>query len=241
VSGGLEGIPGGSPVELLPVGQRLWLATCNVPLDVYGPGPLENRLRDIDWVGQIAIAHERVVEHFAALPGVTVVPMKLFTMFSSPERATADITARAASIRATVKRIQGSEEWGVRIVRSPSVTAPAGAATDAKPVSGAAFLAAKKQKRDDARDARVAAAEAALDAYDALSKLAKGAVRREDPPPAGATPPLLDAAFLVPFDRRDAFGDAAKRQADDCAKAGAQLTLSGPWPAYSFIQPADTR
>jgi hypothetical protein len=108
-------------------------------------------------------------------------------------------------------------------------------------VSGAAFLAAKKQKRDDAQQARIAAAEAAVEAYERLAAIAKAAKRREDAPAVGATPPLLDAAFLVAASRRAKFTNAARREADACARAGAQLTLSGPWPAYNFIQSDEAR
>ena len=58
---------------------------------------------------------------------------------------------------------------------------------------------------------------------------------------AGVTPPLLDAAFLVPAARRTRFTNAARREAEACARAGAQLTISGPWPAYNFIQPDEAR
>jgi hypothetical protein len=50
------------------------------------------------------------------------------------------------------------------------------------------------------------------------------------------SPPLLDAAFLVPAGRRARFTSMARRLAGGSAKTGAQMTLTGPWPAYNFIQ-----
>ena len=105
-----------------------------------------------------------------------------------------------------------------------------------KPVaSGTAFLAAKRRARDEVRDARIAAAEAARQAYDRLAKLAKDARLREDAPPDGAVKPLVDAAFLVPGTRRARFTQLARREAEACARAGARMTLTGPWPAYHFV------
>ena len=228
------GLAGGTPPQLLQGSPGLWLVASQVPLDTYGPGKLEPALADMDWVGRTAMAHEAVVEFFASRAGVTVVPMKLFTMFSTPHRALADIAERRRTIEATMRRIAGTEEWGIRVLRSPS-----GAAIPSQPAaarSGAAYLAAKKQKRDDAQQVWVAAAEAAATAFARLSSLAKASKRRDDTPPAGATPPLLDAAFLVSLSHRDRFRNAARREADACARAGAQLTLTGPWPAYNFIQ-----
>ena len=229
------GLAGGTPPQLLQGPPGLWLVSSQVPLDVYGPGKLEPALKDMDWVGRTAMAHEAVVEFFATRSGTTVVPMKLFTMFSTPDRALADIAERRRTIESAMRRIAGAEEWGIRVLRAQGVGRTSGGPPSV-PQSGAAYLAGKKQKRDDAQQARIAAAEAAITAFDRLSSLAKASKRRDDVPPAGATPPLLDAAFLVPSSRRDRFRSAARREAEACARAGAQLTLTGPWPAYNFIQ-----
>src|ERR671910_2168230 len=81
------GVAGGTRPSIAPLAQSLWLVVADVPLAVFGQEPLEAALRDIEWVGNIAVSHEAVVEHFARQPRVTVVPMKLFTMFSSLDRA----------------------------------------------------------------------------------------------------------------------------------------------------------
>ena len=229
------GVPDATPPEIIAVSPSLWLVAASVPLDIYGSDPLEALLSDLESVGRIAVAHEAVVEYFAMRRELTVIPMKLFTMFSTQERAVKDIAARRKSIEAAMKRIEGAEEWGIRISRTaPPATsraARAGAAT-----SGAAFLAAKKQARDDVRNAHLAAAAAAVAAFDRLAGIARDARRRDDPPASGATTPLLDAALLVASKDRDTFTEAARREAEACARAGAQMTLTGPWPAYNFVQ-----
>lgn len=209
------------------------MVVAEVPTDTYaGPG-LEQALADLDRVGRIALAHEAVVEHFARQSTLTVIPLKLFTMFSSRQKAAADISARRTAIERTMKRIAGAEEWGVRVFRadrSAALTPPPAAPA----ASGAAFLAAKKQARDLARTARLAAAEAATHVFNQLSDIARDAHQRVDAPATAATPPLLDAAFLVPCEKRAAFQKAAQREAEACERAGAELTLTGPWPAYHF-------
>jgi hypothetical protein len=114
------GVPLGSAPTLLDLHQSLWLVTSDVPLDVYGPEKLEPRLRDLDWVASVAVAHEAVTEFFARMRGTTVVPMKLLTMFSSADKAAADVGARRAAIRQTMRHIAGCEEWGIRITRLPA-------------------------------------------------------------------------------------------------------------------------
>jgi hypothetical protein len=120
-------------------------------------------------------------------------------------------------------------------------TAPASKPAAARAATGAAFLAAKKQARDDARLAKLAAVDVAAGAFEHLASMARDARRRDDTPAAGASPPLLDAAFLVPASSRARFKSAAKREAGRCAEAGAQMTLSGPWPAYNFVQGDESR
>jgi hypothetical protein len=228
------GLPDATPARLLEAGSSLWLSCASVPLSVYGSGVLDAALRDLNWVGDIAVAHEAVVEYFAQQKHVTVLPMKLFTMFSSDARAIEEMRSRRREILAVVKRIAGCEEWGVRITRSAPAAGPAEGQT-MRAASGAAFLAAKKQARDAAREQARASAESANTAYATLAAIARDARRRDDAP-EGAAPPLLDAAFLVPAERRTRFKSAARRLAAAGSDAGTEVTVTGPWPAYNFVQ-----
>ncbi len=234
----LARVPAGLPDGTRPAAQKLsaslWLITADVPLYSYGPPRLESRLRDLDWVSRVALAHEAVVEHFSRARGAVVVPMKLFTMFSSIDKAVADVAARQAAIERAMRYIAGSDEWGVRITRRPGVAAKA-SGKGASPASGAAFLAAKKEARDAVARIRESSLAAAGTAFDRLSRHAKDAQqrpRREEP---GSNPPILEAAFLVASRSRARFKAEAKRQAALCGSAGAEMTLTGPWPAYNFV------
>jgi gas vesicle protein GvpL/GvpF len=230
-----RGIPGAGRPALRAAGRSLWVVIADVPLDAYGEAPLQIALRDMKRVAQIALAHEQVVEYFSRQPASTVVPMKLFTMFSSADRAVDGTRARSRQIGEVVKSIAGCDEWAVRIVRraQPIRRAPAAAA---RPASGAAFLAARKRTRDAATDALRAATDTAQAAYETLAAIARDVRLRADAPD-GAAPPLLDAAFLVPAARRVRFTSVARRLAAASGKAGAKLTVTGPWPAYNFVQP----
>ena len=57
------GVPGGTRPAAHKLSASLWLITADVPLETYGPPQLESRLRDLDWVSQVALAHEAVVEY----------------------------------------------------------------------------------------------------------------------------------------------------------------------------------
>jgi len=226
------GVPGGSTPALLPLTRRLSIVASAVPRDAYAPEIVDARLRDLDWVSGIALAHEAVVERMTRVRGATVIPMKLFTMFSEPDRAVSELRKRQRQLERIVQRIHGCEEWGVRVTRGarPSDRRVRAAA----PATGTAYLSARKQARDDLREQSAKRRTAAADTLAALGRLAKGAKPRPAPESA-ASPPLLDAAFLVPRTRSAGFHAGVKRAAARCREAGAELTVSGPWPAYNFI------
>lgn len=237
--GAPEGLPRATRPEALQVSPGLWAIAADVPLDRYGSAPLTEALRDLDWVSGVAVAHDAVVDYFSRRRGATTLPMKMFTMFSARDRAVADLRARRGELTAIFKRIDRAEEWGVRVSLEPrSVSARTGRPAAS---SGAAFLTARKQARDEIREAAFAAAEAAEASFAALDAVARASSRREDVPAGATSPPLLDAAFLVPTARRARFKAAARASAAECERAGARMTLTGPWPAYSFARAAEPR
>ncbi len=229
--GSPTGLPGSTRLAVDELVDGLWLVTASVPLDQYGPRVLEASLRDLEWVSAIALAHEAVVEYFAHLRGATVVPMKLFTMFSTLGRAVAELQRKRGALDRIFERVQGCDEWGVRVTRG-EVRHRGGRSPT--PRTGGAFLTARKQARESATKARRAAAEVAELAFASLAGLARDQRRREEDTAAGAVP-LLDAAFLVPSRRRAQFHAAARRLARDVARSGGRMTLTGPWPPYNFV------
>ena len=227
-----SGLPGATSPAIEEIERPLWLVSARVPLANYGPEALEPALRDLDWVSRIAVAHEAVVEHFASRAGTPVIPMKLFTMFSTADRAVAAMRGRRRALERVFERVAGCEEWGVRVVRGgPKATARSGP----RPRTGTAFLTERKRARDASAEASAAAAAAADDVFSSLVDVARDGRRRTDDPPSGAAPPLLDAAFLVPSRTRSRFHAAAERAARLAARSGATMTLSGPWPPYNFV------
>ena len=230
------GLPGAERPAPVPLDDGLWLVTASVPLEKYGTQALESSLSDLDWVAATAVAHEAVVEFFAHAPGATVIPMKLFTMFSTDGRATSEMRKRRRELDRVFDRIEGCEEWGVRVTRGQRRTS--GRAS--RPASGTSFLRARKKVRDDSRQAVLATVEAAETAFASLSEIAREGRRRTDEVPGGVAP-VLDAAFLVPSRRRARFHAAVERFSKHVASAGGRMTMTGPWPPYNFVSPSGER
>jgi hypothetical protein len=228
------------------------LIVASVPADEYGEAALARGLQDIDWVGRGAMAHEAVVEWF--LPARAVVPMQLFTLFTSDDRAVQHVEHQRKDIQALLRRIEGRLEWGVRLTFDAQAVRDAlesaGGARRGQGTrrvvgtgapgqhSGRAYLARKRDLLDVGR-ARVQDAKAAAEGlFAALTHEADEARRRtatEQAAPGSRL--LLDAAFLVPSARTRTFRAAVSRRAKALATPGVVVSLTGPWPAYNFIAP----
>lgn len=232
-----RGLPDMARPRALAVVPGMWLVLADAPLARYGAAPIETGLRDIDWVSRCAVAHEALVEHVARA-GVAVVPMKMFTLFADDARALAHVNRIRRRIDALLRRIAGRQEWGLRVTLDERrALARRAVGPDGTPTSGTAFLLKKKLEKDAARRL---AAEARVEAdalFDHLSGHADAARRRR---PTADTPArlLLEAAFLVPVSRARPFRAEAARRARALAPRGYDVSLSGPWPPYSFVTDA---
>jgi hypothetical protein len=233
-----RGHAGMGRIRLIDVSRGLWLVAADAPLDRFGEDAINRGLADLEWVSRAAMAHEAVVGAF--IGAAAVVPMKLFTIFSSDARALEHIARERPRIDGVLKRVANHLEWGVRVVldRTKTAAPPEGRARDVPRVSsGAAFLTRKKARRDAVVELADRSRAVVADFYDHLSTQARIARRRSaSEMPVQGGPLLLDAAFLVPKTRTAAFAKLAARQARDLDRQGYRVTITGPWPPYSFIQ-----
>jgi hypothetical protein len=229
----VRGLPGTGSVRILDLDRDLFAAVADAPLRVYGETALARKLSDLEWVSRAAVAHEAVLESF--VDAMAVVPMKLFTLFTSDDRALAHLRAERRRIEATVKRVANQQEWGVRVVldRPPARRRVAAVV----PVSGLSYLKEKKVQRDLTTELAARAGETVEELFHRLTARATVSKRRPASElSAGTGRLLLDAAFLVPRSKAKAFGSAVAREARTLGHAGYAVTMNGPWPPYSFVQ-----
>jgi hypothetical protein len=167
----------------------------------------------------------------------------LFTIFTSDERALTQVRGDRRRVGALVRRVTNRQEWGVRVtldrIRPPvgpgAATRRRTAAVEA--AAGARYLSQKKIQRDADVELAERASDTVAALYDRLASRSDSAKRRgiSDLPAQGAKL-LLDAAFLVPRTRAAQFRAAAGRAARALASDGYRVSVSGPWPPYSFIE-----
>jgi hypothetical protein len=215
-----------------------WLVVADAPLRLFGEEAINSRLSDLTWMSRAAIAHEAVVESFIDQPAV--LPMKLFTIFLNDLRALEHVATERRRIAATLQRVADHHEWGVRMILDRKAVRGGHSKRVAKsgsPMSGAAYLSSKKADRDRTVELAERARDTVAAFYDELDDQASASKRKSPSElPARGGPLLLDAAFLVPRGRSDRFAKTVTREARILAERGYHVTLSGPWPPYSFVQ-----
>jgi hypothetical protein len=240
-------MPGASGVRALAAGDGLWAVVSSVPASEYDESALARGLQDLDWVGRRGMAHEGVVEHF--LSARAVLPMQLFTLFTSDERALDYIARERRRVDSILGRLDRQLEWGLRLsfdeqaARAAVEQSHRSRRTRTRSTeSGAAYLARKRDLFDVTRVQLTRAKTAADRLYRAMSREATESRRRtatEQATPGSRL--LLDAAFLVPTSRAGAFRTALRHNARKLSGSGLVVSLTGPWPPYNFVDSAARR
>lgn len=240
----LRGVAG-APVRVL-AREDLAAVVSSVPAADFEERPLAAHLEDLDWLEAVARAHHGVVDAVAAC--VTVLPLRLATIYRDDEGVRAMLLAGGAAFRSRLSRLAGHVEWGVKVYAEPSAAAApsaggaGGDSGEASPLSpGRAYLRGRRQERSARDEAHRAAAEAARRIHEAARAHAADHVRhrvQQGPLARGSSENVSNDAYLVPSARSDAFLAAVREAAGGGVPVRAEIT--GPWAPYSFATGAAT-
>jgi hypothetical protein len=232
---GVSGPPGAGSPRLLPLTPGRYLAVSDAPLDRFGQEQVGAYLSDLQWVSRAAVAHEAVISSLLARSDA-IVPMKLFTIFASDDRAIDQTLSDWPRIERVLRRVTDQVEWGVRLsLDERRQSKPAGVAGRA--ASGIDYLRAKQRIHSAAAERARSHRRQVTVTLRTLSAVATDARPRDlANAPDDKRRLLMDAAFLVPRKRAVRFRTAVKRHARELARSGYRLQLTGPWPPYSFIE-----
>lgn len=239
---GVAGVGGALPRTI--TAARLTAIVGDVGDREYGEAALRRNLEDLDWLARTARAHHAVLEAVATRG--PVVPMRLATLFASDAGVTGTLRDRADDFREALSVISARSEWGVKAY---AVQPADPAEAPERPVAGregpatgpgAAYLQRRRAQLTASKDARAEALASARTVYAELGRFAVSS--RLYPPQAPdlagqQTPMVLNAAYLVADERA---GEFAAAVADLTPRHRfVRLTLTGPWPAYSFTGDGD--
>jgi len=211
------------------------VVTGEVPLADYGTEVLPERLNDRAWLESAATEHEGVVRRL--LGSTAVVPLRFGSIHHDRASVERFLQARRAEFAATLERVRGLVEVGVKVWLEPRDRAAEPEAP--LPASGREYLERRKQERD-----RAAAASGELDdrlrgIHERLAAVAEAAAlnRPQARELTGADREMvLNAAYLVATD-----DEALRAEVERLRSENADLAfeVTGPWAPYNFVGGAD--
>lgn len=219
----------GDELELVGSGEAAVVAGPVAEAD-FGSEALAERLNDREWLEQAAQAHERVVQRL--LPAAAVVPLRFGSIHRDREGVAAFLDARRDDFVATLARVRGRVELGVKVWLDPQEEQrPAAAAT-----SGREYLERQRAARE-----RRAGADAELDERlrgiheRLLAAAADGVLNRPQARELTRDPRrmVMNAAYLVAAE-----DDAFPAEVERLRRAHPSLVLevTGPWAPYNFAE-----
>ena len=211
-------------VELVTCG-RVAAIVGRVRLDEFGEEALRRNLEDREWLERAARTHDSVLA--SAIGTEPLVPFRFGTVYRNEDGVRAMLRERETELLGTLQRLRGCVELGVKafLLDAPPTTAPS---------SGRDYLLRKR----GAQDAQAEAFEALHALHERLASLADDARvnRPQSPELSGCREPmLLNAAYLVRAERRPEFIAAA----GDHGASRVEVVVTGPWPAYNFVEEQD--
>jgi hypothetical protein len=243
------GLPEGvasAPVRSVPAEDDALVAlVSDVSLDEFGDEALRRNLNELDWLAATAVAHEHVVD--AALQVTTVVPMRLCTIFRDDDAVREMLARERGDLDAALARLQGTHEWGVKVLADAEVLNDAVARDDerlrelrrgmAAVGEGAGYFASRELERATREEAEAQLQQRTHGIHEALAALAVDA--RVNPPSnrdlAGYQGDMvLNGAYLVAHDRTEELRTLVARLDEEHRGHGLSLELTGPWPPYNF-------
>jgi hypothetical protein len=242
------GVDSERPLDLIPFKDVMAVVSEVRVGDFLGPSA-EAQMKDLAWVGPRACRHEEVIER--AMRFSPVVPARFATLFSSRESLATWLKSHHDAISRALDRFADHEEWAVKgtLDRRKAEARFLAAALERQggvlPSSpGARYFEERRIRVGVSQEIDAWLSEAGARIAKALLDLAVEFREREvvsDGAPGEEGAGMLNWAFLVSRSRVDDFSARLQQINTEHADSGLVLSLSGPWPPYSFCPPLDSR
>jgi hypothetical protein len=230
------------PVETI-VEDDLVAAIGRVPEAAYDEEPLNERIRDLEWLGPRAVAHQQVN---AALLECTeaLVPLAFGAVFRTADRVRAFLREHSAELQTRLSRVRRRAEWVVTIHRdehaviaaveasSPALAALRQQAEGSSP--GRGYLLKRRFEEVRRQELFRSDAEALREALDGLAPPAEEIYREPLAQVVTAEGPIARASLLAPRSAEPELATRLDEIRRQWSARGYEVAATGPWPPYRF-------
>lgn len=201
---------------------------------------IDRRAGDLEWLGAIGYRHQAVMADL--MKKTAIVPLRAFTLFSSEDALRAYLTEHGELLSKTLDRLDGKQEWTLRIELEPAKWSEAltGRVASLRELQdeiaaaspGKAFLLRKKLDDEKKRASRTAEDELVNEIEQAvMAKLGCETVAESRQRRDGAFPQIN---VLLNRDEESVLQQLREELSARYQHEGVTLALSGPWPPYTF-------
>lgn len=208
--------------------------------DEFSQEAIDSRSGDLEWLGAIGYRHQGVISQL--MKTTAVVPLRAFSLFSSEEAIEQYLRANSELLRKLLDRLDGKQEWTLRIEFDPQRwnDALAGRVESLKDIEGKiasagegkAFLLRKKLEEEKKRASKEAEQQVVAEIErSVLEKLACDTVAESRQQRDGAFPQIN---VLIPRDQESRLQELHNELMNRYESEGVTLALTGPWPPYTF-------
>jgi Gas vesicle synthesis protein GvpL/GvpF len=186
---------------------------------------LSKNIENLDWLAAMSVRHQRAASAIAEPHDI--LPARFGTIFVNEASLCRDIKERKALLETDFKRIEGSQEWGIKVFRLPEQAR----ALPAKVRTGKDYLQAKStlmrkppSKESDQEMARFAAELESISESTAGGGSISG----------GRRDLLYQVSLLLKRTNRQKLQALLERFSRQW-KHTRNIECTGPWPPYSFV------
>ncbi|SDM51442.1 GvpL/GvpF family gas vesicle protein [Streptomyces wuyuanensis] len=241
----------GAPARLL-AHDGLVAVLSDVPAEDFSDVALRERLEDLDWLAATARGHDAVVSALTA--AATPLPLRLVTVCRDDGGVRRMLDSGRDQFTRALERLDGRVEWGVKVYaegaegtqerqgaagarpgKAAVRAAGGGSAQGRRPATGRDYLKQRMRRRDATEGVWAQADAVSRTLHSELSRYAEAEQvhRPQDPRlPGAARGNVLNAAYLVPREKGEAFAEEVRRLTPP--GTGIRVELTGPWAPYSF-------
>jgi hypothetical protein len=232
---------GSRPVRLIVEGDVAGVVGA-VPSREFDEEPLNERMRDLEWLGPRAAAHQAVNARLMELADA-LVPLSFGTVYRDEAGLTRALRARHDDFVRRLEAMRGRDEWVVTLTRDEAL-ALAALEEGSEPLRrlneeiaastpGRQYLLSRRLGEVQRQELAVLDEQAIQLAVLGLASTVER-VYREPLAEGAAGAPIARASLLIPRARTSAFLAEVDRLDRDWRERGYSLVATGPWPPYRF-------
>jgi hypothetical protein len=218
----LTGVDGRAAIENVPcAGMTCWVSRVS---KADFADHLAKNIEDLEWLAEMTPRHQAVLAAIAEVNDV--LPARFGTVFLNEGTLAADVDNRKTVLRSDLERIQGNEEWGVKVfaVRPEMAEIPAVNSGKSYLQAKSALLHARTPAKDDGEIERFSRElENFSQATAEGGKISGG--RRDL---------RYQVSLLLKRGKGKELQSILKRFENEW-KNTRHIECSGPWPPYSFV------